>query len=342
MAPLDPRWLGTVGRGAVIEDDEFCAGCGYNLLGLRRTGRCPECGRAIFDQHGFHQAEPIRTGPVLRDCGTLLEAPEPYVRAVAGGCVALMIGAAGIAAALGLMPTPFRPAGPLIGAASGLVWAYGVMASTLPRALPKKVDIDAQREWDGLRFAARLSQPCWFFGMLALGVALIGGRWLPWDAVRPALSLAVAVLLVAAAGLIPLCVILSNIAFWAANSALGNQLRACGVGLTVSIPLAAGLGFAARTPGMAYAVGMSPRALGTLLWILAGVAALPVAGLLWCILDVGSMGRWMHRSLAIARERVARFAAQNPPPPAVSPLAGARAVPNVKPGRPGPRPATPR
>jgi hypothetical protein len=32
---------------AVIADDLSCVICGYNLRGLRFTGRCPECGSAI-------------------------------------------------------------------------------------------------------------------------------------------------------------------------------------------------------------------------------------------------------------------------------------------------------
>jgi hypothetical protein len=32
-----------------IQFTTSCAGCGYNLKGLDRWGKCPECGRAIVE-----------------------------------------------------------------------------------------------------------------------------------------------------------------------------------------------------------------------------------------------------------------------------------------------------
>lgn len=43
--PTDPSTVRSVGDG--ILDDRMCRRCGYNLRGLRRDGRCPECGTAV-------------------------------------------------------------------------------------------------------------------------------------------------------------------------------------------------------------------------------------------------------------------------------------------------------
>ena len=45
--PYDPRIFRPVHGEHALQSDLICAACGYNLRGLRSTGRCPECGGAI-------------------------------------------------------------------------------------------------------------------------------------------------------------------------------------------------------------------------------------------------------------------------------------------------------
>jgi hypothetical protein len=46
-----------------LEEDVPCAGCGYNLRGLRPTGRCPECGRLVQVSILRYRARPPRRPP---------------------------------------------------------------------------------------------------------------------------------------------------------------------------------------------------------------------------------------------------------------------------------------
>src|SRR5215204_2648374 len=33
----------------IVTGDRFCVGCGYNVRTLRWSGKCPECGRSVWD-----------------------------------------------------------------------------------------------------------------------------------------------------------------------------------------------------------------------------------------------------------------------------------------------------
>jgi len=45
---VDPRWLKSkVAQHETVDDDRPCAKCSYNLRGLKRSARCPECGTYI-------------------------------------------------------------------------------------------------------------------------------------------------------------------------------------------------------------------------------------------------------------------------------------------------------
>jgi hypothetical protein len=56
-----------------LEEDVPCAGCGYNLRGLRPTGRCPECGCLVQVSILRHRARPPRRPPDPRWAREIVE-----------------------------------------------------------------------------------------------------------------------------------------------------------------------------------------------------------------------------------------------------------------------------
>jgi len=117
-----------VGRTEFIQSDVICSGCGYNLRGQSRDGRCPECGLAIIDA--------VRGGRLIYADKAWLMRVRSGVRLLFWGIIAVVVlmvamMIAGIWHGLSQMgqPTPqFQRAVQIPSVLSGLVSvAYGVL-----------------------------------------------------------------------------------------------------------------------------------------------------------------------------------------------------------------------
>ncbi|MCA9300396.1 MAG: hypothetical protein KDA28_15100, partial [Phycisphaerales bacterium] len=156
MCPLSPSWL--AGRTSIeIEDDTPCMQCGYNLVGLRSDERCPECGTPITDVT-LYGAPSVndRPGKVLRNSGSLLEAPRPYAEAFCTSCSALGIG--GLLTLVLLLASIRDPVFALMAILPAGMYFVGVMGVTKSRQVGTRAEIDTVGEWRSLRTTARWTQ----------------------------------------------------------------------------------------------------------------------------------------------------------------------------------------
>jgi len=223
--PLDTRYLARL-SGQEILDDTPCAKCGYNLIGLKTNDRCPECGRPIHLHPLDDEPDPGRPVEILRSTGRMVDAPREYVSRLAGACVAMAIGGAGMACAAAIHGLVGRLPGSAALAVSALAWTAGTWIATEPRRLPKlKHPVDTCAEWAGLRLSTRLTQPLWFVAAGILQAVAVFGAAVPAGARMSLEWGALAVLAAAYAGLVPLAVQLSHLMYWSGNDGLTFRLR---------------------------------------------------------------------------------------------------------------------
>lgn len=299
--PISPQQLRDM-RADFISEDRKCVGCGYNLKGLRTGGNCPECGRPIARR---------RRGPAYSD--NLVHAPLTWLIGFRVATVLLML-AAGSFVGVQLLGGFVRARAPELVAgaiaAASLAWWIGVLLVTRPRPVMPSTVIDPRKEWFWLRMISRCSQACWpaLVG-LAIGLVGVGAAGAP-AAIANGLYWLVGVLaLIAATGLVPLCVYLSNICFWASDSTLGLNFRACAgtvtaaavTGLALALRIVFG-GLLAGPTGVLSAAVTWPVLLG------AGVFTTAACGhMLWCLWRMQVMASWAVRHHVTAKDRDARL-----------------------------------
>ena len=208
-----------------VNEDRRCIGCGYNLKGLKSSGKCPECGRPIVKR---------RRG--VRGNDSLVHAPTGWLLKFKAGAMLLM-SAAAIAVVLPFAVPVLRRAAfeyAIFGAMmlATLGWWVGTWLTTRARPVMPTTTIDPREEWFWLRVLSRVSQAGW---PLAVGVGMVIARMNAAFATGAAatgapMSLLIAesiLCAVAAAGIVPLCVYLSNVSHWASDWALMMNFRAC-------------------------------------------------------------------------------------------------------------------
>lgn len=290
-------------RPDYVSEDRLCVRCGYNLKGLKTSGNCPECGRPISK---------VRRG--YRASDNLVQAPLTWLLAFRLATVLLMLGLA--AAVVVQFAGPFvarrwPDAVPLAAISAALAWCIGIMLATRPRPVTSATTVDPRDEWRGHRWVARISQ----FGWLA--AIVLGYAFVRSGLVSGAMLTVVGVLaFIAAIGLVWVCIYLSNVCFWAADTALAINFRACA--WTVTAAGVAMLLLAARIYMLAAAPAAGPGVFGAVItWpviVLSGVFTLAaMLHLLWCLWRLQGMASWAvinHVTAAGRDDRMRERAAQ--------------------------------
>lgn len=206
--PVRPEELIRTPDEPILEDRK-CAGCGYNLRGLRTSGNCPECGKPIRERR-----------ELPRYADQMVHAPLSWLRQYAFATLVLGVGGWVMALSLLAWSWTLRPACGGVALLGALAWSLGTFLTTRPRPRTKATVIDPQKEWGVLRTWARVSQPFWILG-IGLGVAgqIDAFAWpVMW-------AVAGACVIIGVVGWWPLMMIQSNLAYWASDTDLATKMR---------------------------------------------------------------------------------------------------------------------
>jgi predicted Zn-ribbon and HTH transcriptional regulator len=276
--PIDLRELDPYAVRDPYEGDWPCRRCGYNLKGLQRGCRCPECGFAAA------------RGGVLQTRDNLLYAPLAYLKVLQAGAMLMALGVVGsgiLAAAnfvdlSGTFRNPVR-----LGTAAA--WIAGVWILTAPRQVSDRTPVNPREEWKRLRWVNRGTQACWLLGAVA---AIAAARLAPITPAfrttgpHPMEVVAELLAVIGLFGLVPLAIQIADLAEWGADTGLASRLRGSAWGLMV---------FGAFVHAGAY----GPELLGPFAFFL--LVPMLISGGLWMIsllalgysvLQLASMTRW--------------------------------------------------
>lgn len=289
-----------------IAEDVACRRCGYNVRGLSPSGKCPECGTPI----GYRRTR--RRDDVITD------APVSYLKLLALGTWLLAVG--GIATFVLFFSSFGSVAWSLIAAgAGGCLWWGGVFILTKPRRSPTLDPAQSESERRLVRTLARYGQIGW---PLACG-AMAGAAFVRRSAIVTAAVNGTAfstppegVLLQFAAGaaillgvltIVPLCILLADLAGWAAHTDLADRFRDSAWILTVSLPLLTASFvivsvFRASVPG--------PIAIGAFLTLVIAGGGAVFGGILFVasLVRVAASVSWAINNAITGAERDARVA----------------------------------
>lgn len=270
----------------VFETDHRCTHCGYNLRGLPRGGRCPECGTvARMSRAATYGHTPM------------VEVSKRYLHWLSVGL--FMMGATfGLPIALIVLSFLFGIRAGLfywVSLVGLLLWPIGVMLSLMPRPLKQNAGAGVLgREWLVLRGSVAVTQiGAYGIFVVTSTIAGISGS----EALTVVAGLFFVVWLL---GMSALCVYMAELAWWGeddhSRSWLYNCAWAIGVG-GLGAPLCT---FMYRwTDSILFAVFGAPLLL---------VLVLGVLGMVIKIFALASTVRWAIRNAESARARDARIA----------------------------------
>jgi predicted Zn-ribbon and HTH transcriptional regulator len=203
----------------IVMGSRACRKCKYELRGLRIGGNCPECG------------EPIRSRPKKFNAreGTLTDADPHYVSTLRWGFVAMSVGI--VLAILGAVSGTFSFGAGLVGSVlASLAWCGGVLLISNPR--PPEFDQLGDKVLDNpkMRLLVRAAGAVWVLytlvggGYEALRIAGLNGGG---NGLLEGVMLVLTVLtgIGAYLSLIPVCIFVSDMAFWMSDDAGGWRLR---------------------------------------------------------------------------------------------------------------------
>ncbi|GJM18905.1 MAG: hypothetical protein DHS20C14_11180 [Phycisphaeraceae bacterium] len=184
---------------ARVETDRECPGCGYNLKGLPRGGRCPECGRLIGGKASGRLVDNI------------VYASPAYLRTLRSGLLIMVV-------------SVFILWVPVLG--TGL-WALGAWIALTARPFGDKTTRDAILDSRRLRTVTRFMQIPGIVGtgLLVLAMLVASAANGPSIVANLLFILAGLSLVAWAAGYVPLSAYLSAVADWASHDAAASRLR---------------------------------------------------------------------------------------------------------------------
>ncbi len=291
---IDPRMLKRAVPPKMISEPTPCRFCGYDLVGLMNNAKCPECGKPIQPKSlSRFGEEPIT------------EAPIRYLRVLALGTNLMFFGWLALAAGILWLGAQPNAGGALIYAGGAVTWWIGVMLVARPRPASELSAQNRMREWLGLRLASRITQAFWILsaGLAGAWVAAVMRNATKFDWLNEAAMVAAGV---GSVGLIPVCIFVSNLGYWASDTSTAMRLRM----LTFLVALIP-----------ASIIGVGGGALRLAEWLLAGKAAvmtaflvigvavlmLPALTLTWCLWCMRHNAAWAVANHRAVKQRDERF-----------------------------------
>ncbi len=310
--------------GGVIVEDRFCGQCRFNLRGLSKSGRCPECGT-------FYTL----TGSKSRGHDRLGDAPLGYINRLAASSIAI-----------GLLPAVILLSSLVLGwfgivvmavATLGYLGAVGVFVMRRERGLGAPSDEVRGVEWPRLRLSILVGQVALVlspavFVLAEMAKTPAGSGLAPGASAAAQAALApathtvwsvglmvvgVGMLLAGAASFGPFGVYAARLAHWAEDDDVAHRWRSAGVVFGGCCVLLVGLSgvqtlYEAWNPAAQNFLLLVVRFVMVLLLLfgwLVGAAAM-VSGAFFCFYAVrfASTCRWARRNVLSERERDRRVA----------------------------------
>lgn len=274
--------------GGVIEENVRCTHCGYNLRGLVRGGRCPECGTVS------RVSRSATYGHI-----PMVDVSKRYLNLLSVGLALMSMSGALLFGSIVLivfpgLSVPFEVF--VVALAGGVtVWPLGVLLALVPRPVKQNDGAGVLgREWLVLRGMVGVTQvagPVLMAGLSVMGAAtglqFLGGM---------AMGLGIVVML----GLVPLCLYLGELAWWGDDNRTQEWLR------TAAWAIGLGTIGAAGCLGLLKVSGFGPFAVVGIL--LLGVVLFGAGIVVFSSFGLWSTVRWAVRNQESLRARDARMA----------------------------------
>lgn len=319
--PVEERWLLERVKGGHIARDAPCAACGYNLVGLKRTGVCPECGTPMRGQTMHALGHDLRHMPrgVLWSfaIAALWMAAGTIVMSVAWPLTGLFMRAGA--------PLTFTHVALGAAALGSAAWLVGVVILSLYRPPdPEETLARSFRHW-AMPLLAMGTQSLWLASACLLFV-----RATPFAAGLPVNDAAVACGLLACLGLAPTILLLRRLLASANDDALRKRLLV----LSWALPSLLALKVDDMTVGLMPAPVAIALSFG---WILIPIALMGlVVWLTVCLFEAAHIFRWSvrhQRDAAKLLEPDPRFRLPEDGPPIPNPIPNHTASPKLFGGR---------